>query len=576
MEYVHQVMANFNRLLVEGKHGRFGCFYLSENLNQDMDYTFRFQEDQEGDMYDLPQALPEALGHHYNGPLNLYSDQNLCLRFGMDIEGERGQCINPEGFARFLGLLESIPFHDTGSSSSDSFGYAAPDSRYVLKKRFDRGAYGEVWLAFNWNCSQGTDALNWRAKDENCSLKNVHLDPYDNNTNSQTNSPPHDCHTDPQDNNIFILKRIMVSENLRTMESIYNFVLMLEIEHHVEKGTGLYLSGLREKYFGELFLNASVSLGGSLSAGLSDYFSEDDSDDLLESNKSVPHEIGYTWNPENIFLDEFRLQNAVYEEGLNHIARYVESFESRSKEIWLVFHHEGISLSKLIYTAEVENVTDKERGEQVKNVQVLHPSKWWHWLRTTDAGKEEMRDLIWQLVLDGAELGSGWAARGALGSSEMDEGWRGVVDEARGISVIMQAWGTSLERAGAAGRLGTAGAAAGCFTQTHLEKINSDGRIIDFGSAIDEFTVKHLYGSNGPSRSEQTYEYTPPEALLNASWFQEPTGLNLKYDMWSMGVVILELILGSPHVFQINARTRALLDQHLEGWNEDTKELAYK
>lgn len=46
--------------------------------------------------------------------------------------------------------------------------------------------------------------------------------------------------------------------------------------------------------------------------------------------------------------------------------------------------------------------------------------------------------------------------------------------------------------------------------------------------------------------------------------------------MWSVGVVMLELILGSPHVFQISDRTRALLDQHLEGWSEPTKELAYK
>lgn len=46
--------------------------------------------------------------------------------------------------------------------------------------------------------------------------------------------------------------------------------------------------------------------------------------------------------------------------------------------------------------------------------------------------------------------------------------------------------------------------------------------------------------------------------------------------MWSVGVVMLELILGSPHVFQISARTRALLDKHLEGWSEDIKELAFK
>lgn len=114
-------------------------------------------------------------------------------------------------------------------------------------------------------------------------------------------------------------------------------------------------------------------------------------------------------------------------------------------------------------------------------------------------------------------------------------------------------------------------------------------------------------------RAEQTYEYTPPEALLNATWYQGPTSSTLKYvmsymksafvfifflfkmlldllvlqflkqsfcfhryDMWSVGVVMLELVLGTPNVFQINALTRALLDRQLEGWNEGVKELAYK
>lgn len=46
--------------------------------------------------------------------------------------------------------------------------------------------------------------------------------------------------------------------------------------------------------------------------------------------------------------------------------------------------------------------------------------------------------------------------------------------------------------------------------------------------------------------------------------------------MWSVGVVMLELILGSPDVFQISALTRTLLDQHLEGWSEGLKQLAYR
>ncbi|KAJ6998460.1 hypothetical protein NC653_014593 [Populus alba x Populus x berolinensis] len=93
---------------------------------------------------------------------------------------------------------------------------------------------------------------------------------------------------------------------------------------------------------------------------------------------------------------------------------------------------------------------------------------------------------------------------------------------------------------------------------------------------MDEFTLKHLYGSTGPSRAEQTSEYSPPESFHNASWYHGPTSTNLKYDMWSVGVVMLELILGTPNVFQISARTQALLDPHIAGWNEDLKELAYK
>ena len=161
----------------------------------------------------------------------------------------------------------------------------------------------------------------------------------------------------------------------------------------MERGTAVYLSGLREKYFGEVFSNASKSLGGLLSNSVVEE-SHVGFTDLIEANEPMIHEN--TWSFENEFLND-RLQRAILEEGLNHIARYVESFESRSNEIWLVFRHEGISLSKLMYT--VEDVDDNADGvEQVKHVQILRPSKWWHWLKTTEAGQEEMRNLIWQLV----------------------------------------------------------------------------------------------------------------------------------------------------------------------------------
>uniref|UniRef100_A0A0A0LLR7 PPM-type phosphatase domain-containing protein n=1 Tax=Cucumis sativus TaxID=3659 RepID=A0A0A0LLR7_CUCSA len=204
----------------------------------------------------------------------------------------------------------------------------------------------------------------------------------------------------------------------------------------------------------------------------------------------------------------------------------------------------GTSLSKLMYS--IENA-DEEKVEQKNHVQILRPSKWWHWLKTTEAGQAEMKNLIRQLLM-------------ALKSChDRNITHRDIKPENMVICFEDQATGK-------------------CLNGSRMEdwNVSTKMRIIDFGSAIDEFTVKHLYGSTGPSRAEQTYDYTPPEALLNSSWYQEMSGATLKYDMWSVGVVMLELILGSPNVFQVSDLTRVLLDQHLQGWNDGLKQLAYK
>ncbi|KAI3967008.1 hypothetical protein MKW92_046135 [Papaver armeniacum] len=519
MEYGQRVMTTFNRLLVEGTHEKFGCFYLSENLNQNVD-----------EVNDQSQALPEAFAQFDSGPLNLYTDQNLCLNFGLEVE-EKGQCINPENFTRFLGILESIPFANVDSNFSESVGYETPNSKYVLRRRFGRGSYGDVWLAFHWNCSQAGDTLSWVHTKENRSINNSCLESNEHNMCSETSSSSHHCDSSPDDSKLFILKRIMV-----------------------EKGHSVFLSGLREKYFGEVFLNSSMTLGGQVVSGSSSSFSGNpqcESCGLMDENEAILRAIGYTKNAENICPRNIRvhkIDSTEDEEGLKHIARYIESFESRLQEIWLVFRNEGISLSKLMYTAEENGThTNQEGGERVKNIQLLHPSTWWRWLRSTEAGQQEMRNLIWQLLM-------------ALKSChDRNITHRDIKPENMVICFRDEETGRCLNR-----------------TPTGDRHHRLQMRVIDFGSAIDEYTIKHLYGSNGPSRFEQTHEYTAPEALLNVRWYQKPTSITMKYDMWSVGVVMLELILGSPHVFQIHARTQALLDPHLEGWNEDLKELAYK
>ncbi|KZV22526.1 hypothetical protein F511_09048 [Dorcoceras hygrometricum] len=488
----HADIAKFDRLLVEGKHN-FGSFYLSESLDVNDDYTFWLHKDDQESIYDLAHALPGGDNFNWSGPLDLYNEHHICAHFGMFINEDKDQCVNSDSFSRFLGLLESIPFHYTGQKE-----HVASDSRYILKKKFDRGAYGEVWLAFNLNISLVGKDGKWSHGDKNTFSRKDNLGAC--NEKLHTNSFAEDRNSTHSDENMFILKRIMV-----------------------ERGIAAYLSGLREKYFGEVFLNACNCIR-----------------DIIEMKESL--------NLEGVPIEEKRSHGVAYEEGLNHIARYVESFESHSNEIWLVFRHEGVSLSKLIYTAEeVVNNADKERSEEGKRVQVLRPSNWWHWLKTTEGGKEEFRDIIWQLLL-------------ALKSChDRNITHRDIKPENMVICFEDQDSGSCLR--GSPNR-----------DQSYTTKM----RIIDFGSAVDDYTVKHLYGSVGPSSAEQTADYAPPEAFLNVSWYKWPSSITVKYDMWSVGVVMLELILGSPNVFQINSITRVLLDQHLKGWNDNLKELAYK
>ncbi|XP_051141949.1 probable inactive protein kinase At3g63330 isoform X2 [Andrographis paniculata] len=515
-----QMKGRSMRVQVEGKHNSSGCFYLSENLDVNDDYTFWVHKDDWESVSDLSPALIVPDTFFWSGPLDLYNDQHVCVHFGRHINKDKDQCINSDGFARFLGLLGSIPFN-IGQNDQMSL-----ETRYILKKKFDRGAYGEVWLAFNWNCSQVGKDIKGRHIGNNVH-ENEHSRAYDKNMDgsafSENSSAGYSADI------LFILKRIMV-----------------------ERGVSAYLSGLREKYFGEVFLNASNSLCAFSYTGEPDFVqkaSQCNTHTFIYANESVGHKTKRLSSFNDEGFGEKEWDEAAYEEGLNHIARYVESFESRTNEIWLVFRHEGTSLTKLLYTAEeVASDADEEGSERGgKRVQILRPSKWWHWLKTTEAGKEEFRKIILQLLL-------------ALKSChDRNITHRDIKPENMVICFEDQESGNCLR-----GSPGT--------EKNYTTKM----RIIDFGSAVNDFTVKRLYGSVGPSSAEQTSEYAPPEAFLNVSWYRGPPSATAKYDMWSVGVVILELILGSPNVFQISSLTQALLDQHLKGWNDSLKELAYK
>ena len=67
---------------------------------------------------------------------------------------------------------------------------------------------------------------------------------------------------------------------------------------------------------------------------------------------------------------------------------------------------------------------------------------------------------------------------------------------------------------------------------------------------MDPDSLEMLYTDESggpPSQAEATDEYMPPEAVLNATLAYAPQA-PWSYDSWSIGVLFMELILGSPKV----------------------------
>jgi len=94
----------------------------------------------------------------------------------------------------------------------------------------------------------------------------------------------------------------------------------------------------------------------------------------------------------------------------------------------------------------------------------------------------------------------------------------------------------------------------------------------DFSSAYDSYTDKNLY-THGPTIEEVTIEYSPPETLLGSPWKSFCKERPESYDSWSIGVLALELLLGTPNVFSVDQRTKALLTNKMQNKGASEKEI---
>ena len=200
-----------------------------------------------------------------------------------------------------------------------------------------------------------------------------------------------------------------------------------------------------------------------------------------------------------------RLRNAP------HIARFVEHFEwcpvaaCDEPELWLVFVDEGVSLQALLYAAPPTTTSAAPQS-----LRLLSPSRFWLRLRRdgSRSGITFLRGLVRQLA----------AALTAVHTLDPPATHRDVKP------------GNVLLAPSAHGGRGL------------------EVRLCDFGSAVDEHASTALYGPDGPSAAEETVAYAPPEVVLADSGgsSRDRALTSPAYDAFSVGISLLEVILGAP------------------------------
>ncbi len=268
-----------------------------------------------------------------------------------------------------------------------------------------------------------------------------------------------------------------------------------------EKGDYVLSAGLREIYFGKLI----ASHGGHLRiARFTESF-------FVESEKSEKEEE---------YVEE-KTQGNSSSSSSSHEGyskqQQKQNFTS-GEDLWLVFRDEGVSLRQLMYTLH-----------KAGNFLIYKKSNFWLKLKhSPDLFKELIRQLL----------------QGVLWLHNL-----GIVHRDIKPSNLLI-------------RTDTGSNSSNNNNNNPLGEL----RIADFSSAVDEGVQNAgLYKPFGPKTTESTLGYAPPEVRLSSS-NEQPFSSNFpaSYDMWSIGVVVLELILGTPEVFTLNQRTRAVIANELD------------
>jgi serine/threonine protein phosphatase PrpC/serine/threonine protein kinase len=210
-----------------------------------------------------------------------------------------------------------------------------------------------------------------------------------------------------------------------------------------------------------------------------------------------------------------------------NIARYIEHFtlprstskisksESHLEDLWIIFRDEGLSLRSYLY--ETRHM-------------ITTPSPFWRRMRLQHDGEKVLREIIKQLLT------------AIQGCHSMNIAHR---DIKPGNLII------------------------------NSKEFPPKLRLADFGSAVVElemspgYSTGFLYDETGPSQEDETGEYMPPEVKLSNTLPYARYGTRnaiagaKQYDMWSIGVVWLEILLANKAPFEISDKAKKIIEHRL-------------
>ena len=234
--------------------------------------------------------------------------------------------------------------------------------------------------------------------------------------------------------------------------------------------------------------------------------------------------------------------------GLPNVARFVEYFETKNEEkdvelgkstagelesdLWLVFRDEGESLRNFLYS-------------QIGASAIVEPSPEWVKLKL-NSGRDTFKvihDIMFNILQGLHQIHT-----------------RGVTHrDIKPSNIVVQ--------------------------QAHSSREQTILKLVDFGSSIvflaNSSEPNNMY-PNGATTFDMTEKYMPLDLRIRTLLLEEdkievpiiiiPNALTTAIDLWSTGVLLLEMLLGTDEPFTIDGRLRAKIEQKIRKAKKSTKE----